>query len=127
FPSCLGGQLDRRTRRMRVDRSDGSGGIPDRAPLRKVASLQEHLRRVNERGMLPAHFFVLTLGKYRAREAIFPAEPIPIIDVQGERHCALALATVPEPRQPTICGRTTVATLRCIKLDQGDRIVRARS
>jgi hypothetical protein len=56
-------------------------------PLAEIASLQQHLRRIDERRAVRSHRIVLSLRERRCREPVLPAEPIPVIDVECQRHC----------------------------------------
>jgi hypothetical protein len=110
------GDLDRRRRASRR-RHRGA------RPVGAIAAVDDDLRRVAEAGAVARLLRRLARGERRAREAILPAEPVPVVDVEGEGdHRRIGL----ELRQPAIGGRARVAALRRVELDHRGDLARAR-
>src|SRR6185369_14025431 len=95
-----------------------------RPPAREVLALKHDLRRVDERHALQLAELPLAQGEFALRVGILPADVVPVVDVQRERHDPFGRVTAArEAGKPAVGGRAAAATLRGVELDQGDRLV----
>lgn len=96
---------------------------PPQLPLGRVVSLHQHLRRVDERGAIRAHFVILPLRELRGGKAVAPAQPVPVVDVVRQRErgglrVAGRKMRRKSGRQPAIGRRTAVAAFGRKQFDQ---------
>src|ERR1022692_447041 len=120
----LRGQFDHRSRATRIDRRNGGSRLTACAPFPEIAPLHDNLWREDECCMLTAHLFVLATGVFCAGETIGPPEPVPIVDVEGDRN-GPRLVSDCEAREPVGRGRAAIAAFRGIELDQRDQVIGA--
>src|SRR5664279_1657071 len=85
------------------------------APIPAVA---QELRRIHQTRLGQSGHRMLTLCMERIGEAINPTQPIPVIDMESQRHDAPDIFGIAlDLRQPAVGRWTTVASLRGIKLE----------
>ncbi|KGC93051.1 hypothetical protein DO71_5714 [Burkholderia pseudomallei] len=114
----LGGQRDADARGLGRRRDDAPPERVRIAPVAQLAAVNRDLRRIDETAAAARGKRVLPLGEAMLREAIRPAEAVPVIDVQRERHDAQRGAARGEPCEPVVGGRATAAALARIELDE---------
>ena len=91
-----------------------------RSPAAEIASLQQHLRRIDERHALQLGELALAQRELALGVGILPADVVPVVDMQRQRHhAARDLAAGRQARQPAVGRRAAAAALRGVELDQG--------
>lgn len=94
-------------------------------PVAQFTPRDKDFRRVDGVAAGEIGQVLLALGEAMLRKAVGPAEAVPVVHVQGERHDALRRATVFPLAQPAVCGRAAIAALAAVELHQGDPVSRA--
>ena len=89
---------------------EGGGAVPGA----EIPSIQHHLRRIHDSPAAAIHHVALALAEARLGEAVAPADVVPVVDMQRQRHefagCLL--------RQPAVGRRAAAAAFRGVQLDQ---------
>jgi hypothetical protein len=94
-------------------------GIKRTAAAAPVPTVAQELRGIDRAGARQRRHGVLALRKLLAGEAIRPAQAIPVVDMEGQRHQASGVGPgVLEARQAAVGGRTGIAALRGIEFEQ---------
>jgi len=99
---------------------------PAKSPLaqrRKSLSLEQHLRGIDDHRAPHRRELALPHGKLGSPERVFPADVVPVVDVERERHHLIGPEALGEERrQPVIGRRAGIAAFGGIQLDQRGRV-----
>ncbi len=84
-----------------------------------ITAIDDHLWRIDFGDTETSRIFLLAFGKCRGREAIVPAQTVPVIDVFAENDdgAAVERALLLELREESVGGRTTRAALGSKEFD----------
>jgi hypothetical protein len=91
-------------------------------PVAHFAARYEDFRRVDGVAASEMGQVLLPLGEAMLRKTIGPAEAVPVVHVQGERHDTSASAAVFPLAQPAVGGWAAIAALAAVELHQGDAV-----
>ena len=83
-------------------------------PVLAVGAVHHDLRRVAEARTVGRLLLALARGVRGAGEAVFPAESVPVVDMESQRH---RVGLGRDARQPAVGRRAGVATFRGVQLD----------
>src|SRR5207302_738325 len=120
-------QCNTRPGGLRIDSRQGlvEASAP---PAPEIPALEQHLGRVDERRALQLRELSLPCRKLAFGVRILPADVVPVIDMQRQRHHALRhIAAGAQAREPTVRWRAAAAALRGIELDQRHGALPAQS
>ena len=92
-------------------------------PFPEISTLEEDLRCIDERRALQLREPALALRELALRVRILPADVVPVIDVERERHDDFGTVPGAERREPAIGGRAAVASFGRVELDERGRLL----
>ena len=94
--------------------------------LASASTLDKELRGIDHGIAGGSHLFLLAGRKQGLGVGILPADVIPVVDVQRQRHHAAGpIGALARGTQPAVGGRATAAPFRRIEFQQGDAMFRA--